>query len=266
MDVRDTQIADSWVGVVGSGPPLIVIHGGPGLEHGYLLPWLLPLADKHTLYFYDQRGCGRDRTPPGKVTVAALHGQLETIARALSDKGSLSLFAHSWGAYLVYELVNRMRDIEIEAFIALSPIGLTRERFRASGERIVSRVPEEVIEGLPELAGRGDDGRSVMEALAPFYQADPTNPVDVHFRSYREEVYQQIDGHLEAFDYRDIGPTLPAKTLLLYGDQDVELPEETSEVHPFVRVRTLEQCGHFGFAERTGDFLGAMRTFLSNGT
>ncbi|MDR1335170.1 MAG: alpha/beta hydrolase [Holosporaceae bacterium] len=43
----------------GSGEPIIIIHGGPGLDHSYLLPQMLELAKDHELIFYDQRGSGK---------------------------------------------------------------------------------------------------------------------------------------------------------------------------------------------------------------
>ena len=49
------------------GPRLLVLHGGPGADHGYLLPQFLDLTDRYDCLFYDQRGGGRsksdDRTP-----------------------------------------------------------------------------------------------------------------------------------------------------------------------------------------------------------
>jgi hypothetical protein len=38
----------------GKGPPLVVLHGGPGADHTYFLPWLLPLARTHRLIFIDE--------------------------------------------------------------------------------------------------------------------------------------------------------------------------------------------------------------------
>jgi len=45
--------------MIGSGPPVIVLHGGPDFDHGYLLPDLDRLADSFRLIYYDQRGRGR---------------------------------------------------------------------------------------------------------------------------------------------------------------------------------------------------------------
>ena len=42
-------------------PPLLLLHGGPGASHEYLLPQMLELAKEHRLVTYDQRGGGRSR-------------------------------------------------------------------------------------------------------------------------------------------------------------------------------------------------------------
>ena len=55
MQIRDASL---FVKVVGQGYPLLLMHGGPGLDHTSLLP-LEPLADRFTLIFYDHRCNGR---------------------------------------------------------------------------------------------------------------------------------------------------------------------------------------------------------------
>src|SRR6266852_9594909 len=44
---------------IGRGQPIIVLHGGPDFDHGYLLPDLDRLADAFRLIYYDQRGRGK---------------------------------------------------------------------------------------------------------------------------------------------------------------------------------------------------------------
>src|SRR5260370_13241487 len=45
--------------IIGRGAPLMIVHGGPGASHDYLLPHLLPLARTNKLIFIDERGSGR---------------------------------------------------------------------------------------------------------------------------------------------------------------------------------------------------------------
>ena len=44
---------------VGEGLSVIVLHGGPGADHGYLLPGFDTLARGRELVYYDQRGGGQ---------------------------------------------------------------------------------------------------------------------------------------------------------------------------------------------------------------
>jgi pimeloyl-ACP methyl ester carboxylesterase len=56
---------------IGRGQPIIVLHGGPDFDHGYLLPDLDRLATAFRLIYYDQRGRGKsaDRVSSEDVTL-----------------------------------------------------------------------------------------------------------------------------------------------------------------------------------------------------
>ena len=60
---------------VGSGAPLMIVHGGPGASHDYFLPYLLPLMRTNRLVFIDERGSGKSSKldDPSQYTVAQ-HG------------------------------------------------------------------------------------------------------------------------------------------------------------------------------------------------
>src|SRR4051812_38108172 len=68
---------------VGSGPDvLVMIHGGPGMDMGYMVPDFAPLAERHRLVFYDQRGGGRSehlRDDPALFTMAHHVADLEAL-------------------------------------------------------------------------------------------------------------------------------------------------------------------------------------------
>ena len=59
-DINGTKL---FVSQEGKGVPLIVIHGGPGLNHRYFKPHLDPLAKKNKVIYYDQRACGQSTIP-----------------------------------------------------------------------------------------------------------------------------------------------------------------------------------------------------------
>src|SRR3954471_235346 len=60
MPVRDVSL---FVEVVGHGPPLVLMHGGPGADH-WTMHAFHRLADQFTLIFYDPRCNGRSEGAP----------------------------------------------------------------------------------------------------------------------------------------------------------------------------------------------------------
>ena len=88
-----------YVTEVGEGPPLVVLHGGWGAEHSYLLDAFEGLEDRHRLVFYDQRGSLRSPCPDSLVSVEAHVADLERLRRQLGfDR--MTLVGHSMGTFL----------------------------------------------------------------------------------------------------------------------------------------------------------------------
>src|SRR4051812_7676933 len=120
--------------------PVLVLHGGPGAEHDYLLPQMLALGGgSRELVFYDQRGGGRsktdDRTP---ITWQTQVGDLAKVIHELGlDRSPLTLAGYSWGGLLAL-----LYAIEAEAnhvspsparLLLIDPAPVTR-RFREQFE------------------------------------------------------------------------------------------------------------------------------------
>ena len=84
------------------GNTVIVLHGGWGAEHSYLVPVIKPLADQYRFVLYDQRGSLRSpATPPAKVTYANLIEDLDQLRQRLGLE-KVTLMAHSMGNMLAY--------------------------------------------------------------------------------------------------------------------------------------------------------------------
>src|SRR6266567_5274563 len=81
---------------IGQGQPIIVLHGGPDFDHGYLLPDLDRLADAFRLIYYDQRGRGRsaDRVLPEEVTLTSEVDDIDKVRQHFHME-SAALLGHS---------------------------------------------------------------------------------------------------------------------------------------------------------------------------
>lgn len=95
--VNNTQI---WYETLGSGPPLVLLHGGPGLDHTEFRPWLDPLATHFTLVFVDERGTGRSaRVDPSTATTENMVADIEALRQHLGYE-QIALLGFSFGGFL----------------------------------------------------------------------------------------------------------------------------------------------------------------------
>src|SRR5689334_15028553 len=85
---------------LGEGPPLILLHGGPGLDHSMFRPYLDSLADEFRLIYVDERGQGRsDRVDPAMLSLEVFARDVDLLAEAL-ELESFALLGHSFGAII----------------------------------------------------------------------------------------------------------------------------------------------------------------------
>src|SRR5262249_8087687 len=98
VDAHGTLI---YYKIIGKGAPLMIVHGGPGASHDYLLPYLLPLARTSRLVFIDERGSGRSERleDTSQYTVEKKVEDVEDVRKALG-LGKVSLIGHAYGGVL----------------------------------------------------------------------------------------------------------------------------------------------------------------------
>jgi proline iminopeptidase len=96
---------------VGTGEPLVILHGGPGASHEYLLPYLLPLARSNRLIFIDERGSGRSQKieDPSGYTVENMVEDVEGVRVSLG-LGKINLLGHSYGGVLAQAYALKYQD------------------------------------------------------------------------------------------------------------------------------------------------------------
>lgn len=95
--VRDTEL---FVTTTGTGPPMLVMHGGLGIDHTCLRPWLDALGDIAELVFYDHRGNGRSARPPlDEVDHATWVADADALRERLGHD-QVVVLGHSYGGFL----------------------------------------------------------------------------------------------------------------------------------------------------------------------
>jgi proline iminopeptidase len=108
---RLVQVADTKIYVDERGPqsafPVLVFHGGPGLDHTWFADYLDPLTDDggYRLVLVHERACGRsDRTaPPQTWTLERMAQDVSDLAVSLGVNDGYATLGHSYGAFVVLQ-------------------------------------------------------------------------------------------------------------------------------------------------------------------
>ena len=119
--------------------PMIVVHGGPGLDYNYLLT-LKPLSEHYRLIFYDQRGTGLSPRGEPYPTVEQSVEDLHSIVEHFSNGGQVKLIGHSWGGALVVAYLSKYPTTVSQAVI-VEPAFLDRAGAMAWAPKIRAFLP-----------------------------------------------------------------------------------------------------------------------------
>lgn len=111
-------------------PVVVVVHGGPGGDYGYLLN-LHELEDDYFVVFYDQRGAGLSpRVPAETLTLQSSVDDLHRIVTHYGQGQPVRIVGHSWGAMLAAAYVGQHPDSVTQVVLAepgaLDNAGLAR--------------------------------------------------------------------------------------------------------------------------------------------
>lgn len=274
LPVNGTEL---YVKRVGSGDPIVVVHGGPVLEHGYLLPHLQPLAKTHQLIFFDQRLSGRSagHVDSASVRLATFVEDIEALRLSLGlDR--MVLLGHSWGGLLALEYAIR-HGRRLTALILLDPMPPSTSLWQKEEAILATRITAEDSLDLAALrtteAFANRDPQAVEQALRISFRPQFHNralvgdlklyvPEDYGERS-RQFGYMLAD--LMSFDLLDSLTVVNMPTLILYGSDEpaAELSGAALAARiPHARLVRIGGAGHFPFVEQPSAFLATVRAFL----
>jgi proline iminopeptidase len=269
MDVRLADDYGLFVEEVGSGFPVIVLHGGPGMDHTMFRPWLDPLGDEFRLLYVDERGQGRSgRVDPATLSLEVFARDVDLLADALG-LDAFALLGHSFGAiittwhavnlgtaeaYVISGGADSSAALEADVQASFETLGEKRAAIEASWAREQSVATEE------EVASQIAD-----QAPFHFHREPPAGVFDATV--YSPDVLRHFaNAGYGDFDYRAglAGVTRP--TLVVVGDHDLTTtPRAARVLHegiPGSELTVIANAGHMSFVEEQQPYLIAVRDFL----
>jgi proline-specific peptidase len=279
---RHIEISDSRLHVVergGDGLPLLILHGGPALDHHLFGDYLDPLGDEFHLVLVDQRSQGlSDRAPTGTWTLERMAADVGELAEAMGFDRYATL-GHSYGAFVVLQ---QAVDFPGHAAATIVSSGAPSARYLAAvEENLAAFEPVELREQVTSSWAREaeaqtqEDCASLLADQIPFHFADPRDPRIPEFeRRTAGTVYApDLLRHFAVADYGGIevedrlgDVTRPA--LVLSGRHDrtcvVAAGEAIAAGIPGSELVVFEDSGHMTYVEETEAYLGVVRRFLQS--
>jgi len=245
----------------GSGPPLVLLHGGMS-DHREWRMQLDDLSDTFTIVAWDAPGAGMSSDPPETFRMpdyaARLAGFIDALGLARPHVLGLS-----WGSTLALELYRQRPDVPRTLVLTAAYAGWAGS---LSPETVEERLRSNLrdLEALPREAYARTWVPSLFTDRAPVEVVEGYTAVmsDFHLSGVRPMLLSIAEA-----DMRDVLPTIRVPTLLLYGEEDARSPLAVArEMHasiPGSSLVVLPAVGHMSNLEAPEAFNAAVREFLS---
>lgn len=261
-----------WWVVEGDGPPMVLTHGGPGLDDD-LGPLAALVADRAAVVRWDQRGVGRS-DPVGPHTLARYDADLDAVRRHLGHERWV-VAGHSFGATLAlhHALAHPERT---RALVSVAGVGTGwgwRPAHRAEAAR---RLTVEQRARRDELDGRHRTPAEEVEWRALQWLPDFTGPrAHEHATALAAaggpicwEANRALTAEVRALDEEALLERcreLAVPVLLLHGAEDprpATALDTLAAALPDVRVVIVPGAGHRPWVEAPVAVRSALTAFL----
>jgi pimeloyl-ACP methyl ester carboxylesterase len=292
---------DQWVMIRGESldnPPLILLHGGPGMSETFFFRHFnAPLEKSFTVVYWDQRGTGKsfDRAiPRSSMTVEQFVTDLSELVEAVRARvGSrkLVLFGHSWGSALGTLYAAKFPE-KVAAYVGSGQVGDSQAGEAASyafalaeAERLGNR---RALKALRAIGPPPHTAKSLwvertwlsrLEGLATarvmwktgrmFLEGPEQSLFDVRnmLRGFRFSIDAMWD-EASTLNLLAAVPALQMPVFFFLGRRDHWVPPETSVAYfnaleaPSKTLVWFEESGHEPFADEAEKFNASMEDLV----
>jgi proline-specific peptidase len=258
---------------LGSGFPLILLHGGPGLDHQMFRPYLDSLAAEYRLLYVDERGQGRsERVDPATLSLDRFARDVDLLAQALRlDR--FALLGHSFGAivatYHALELGTAAAYVisggADESDAMLADVEASLEALGEAGKPIAASWEDEKTVQTEEQL------KQLLRVQMPFhFHREPPPGYGEDTVGSPEVLRHFANAGYGDFDYRPQLGRVAKPTLVVVGEHDrTTTPRAAQILHEGIagsELVVIPDAGHMTFVEQTDVYLDAVRRFLNDVT
>ncbi len=234
-------------------PPVVVLHGGPGLPSDYLQPLEAILKDRPIL-FHDQLGCGKSDQPPD-VSLYSISNSVHDVVALLNDVQfeHFHLYGQSYGGILAFEYLKQAQPsncLSVTLSSAPSSIPLVNKEW----DRLLTEIKKTTLPQLADEAFRRHHICRTFTTPRPLQRAyekasGTWGGIDV-IPDYEAAIASRIN-RIPALVTRGEFDFVTAENLERWKDCFVDV--ETAE---------LKSCSHHGLLEKPEQYGALLNGFL----
>jgi proline iminopeptidase len=266
-----------FVKIIGNGYPIVLMHGGPGLDYQTMLP-LEPLKDQFTLVFYDHRCNGRSTGPEvTTMTMDNLTADAEALRQALGFE-KWAVLGHSFGGNVALEYT--LRYPQSLSHLILMNSGGDQWWVNHNGPNILAErgFKQSTVEAARRFFNGQVTRDEFLSVIMKFNRAYSykNNPLDLikailsgHTPKFQPDAlifgYSKV---LQGWTVMDRLGEIKVPTLVVAGSYDFLFPPEHQKQLaagiPKARLELVERAGHNPQIEQPMPTIKAVRDFLSD--
>lgn len=273
---------DHFIEKIGSGEPIVVLHGGPGINHNYLLPHFKSLAKDYQIIFYDQRACGKTDFPSdtASINIETYVEDLEALRVHLKIE-KIKLLGHSWGALLALKYSLKFPG-NLDKLMLVSPApsnsdyydktfaNMQQKRKEEDTKELIQAMMSKEFENRDQETFRkvlllGDktnlaDQNNISELYEPMtFTAKAANSLLI-VSSLLERTYFNFDITNEGLD------KINCPTLIVIGDLDNVPFLSNQALQDGIKgceLKVIKKCSHHPYFESPKEFNKSINDFLN---
>ena len=277
---RSIDIGDTHLHIVerGSGYPIILLHGGPGLDHHAFGDYLDGLTDQFQLILVDQRAQGlSNKCPSSTWTLNQMAADVKSLAYALG-LGRYAVLGHSYGAFVALQNAVNYPSAAAQTIVSS---GLASARYLEKvWENLDKFEPLELREQVKNSWEREKTVQTRLEVNLLLHDQLPMqfrDPLDPRIPEFEKRTIGGVNSpdvlrHFANADFGGIhvedrlqGVTHPV--LVLAGRHDrtcvVEGAEALAKGLPDSEFIVFEESAHMTFVEENEKYVRVVRDFLN---
>jgi proline-specific peptidase len=247
-------------------PTMLLLHGGPGMDHSTLAQVLAPLSGVAQLVLYDHRGQGRsDESSPEEWRIDTWIDDLIAFCAALEIERPI-LLGQSFGGVVALGAAARYPDFPEKLIVSSSLAKFRLDRALPMFERLGGTEARDVAER--HFTDPTDETYDeFMRVCIPLYNPTPWD-ADTRARVIlkREVGNHFFRGEANTIDLLPELPSIRCPTLVIAGELDPITPvadaEDIAAAIPNARLEVFAGAGHGVFRDKPHEAISLIREFV----